>query len=90
LNISIVGMWLVPGHHRDSYSVYEVSLLDINNGYLYGFAQDSGEHKAIRPYMYANRNTGQNEARLEALNKVFQKLYATAEEQTHKGTNLNR
>lgn len=90
LNISIVGMWLAPGHHRDSYSIYEASLLDINNGYLYGFAQDSGEYKAIRPYMYANRNTGQNEARLEALNKVFQKLYAAAEEQMNKDINLNR
>ncbi|AMK75128.1 MULTISPECIES: hypothetical protein [Methylomonas] len=90
LNISIVGMWLVPGHHRDSYSVYEASLLDINNGYLYGFAEDSGEYKAIRPFMYANRNTGQNEARLEALNKVFQKLYTVAEEYMHKGVSLNK
>ncbi|WP_445369851.1 hypothetical protein ACH5Y9_12470 [Methylomonas sp. BW4-1] len=90
LNISIIGMWLAPGHHRDSYSIYEASLLDINNGYLYGFARDSSEHKAIRPYMYANRNTGQNEARLEALNKVFQKLYAAAEEQMHKGLSLHK
>lgn len=89
LNITIVGLWVAPAHHRDSYSVYEAALFDINNGYLYAVAEESGEYKALRPFMYANTNTGQNEARLEALNKLGQKLYDMAQEQMRKTSNPN-
>lgn len=84
LNITIVGMWFVPAHHRDSYSVYEAALFDINNGYLYAVAEETGEYKALRPLMYAERDTGQHEARIDALNKVGQKLYDMAKEQMRK------
>jgi hypothetical protein len=77
-------MWFVPAHHRDSYSVYEAALFDINNGYLYAVAEETGEYKALRPLMYAERNTGQNEARIDALNRVGQKLYDMAQEQMRK------
>ena len=33
LDLSIVGFWIVPSHHRDSYSAYEATLFDIDNGY---------------------------------------------------------
>ena len=39
LNLTIVGMWIIPAHHRDSYSVYEAALFDIDNGYLYAVAE---------------------------------------------------
>lgn len=81
LDITIAGMWLVPGHHRDSYAVYEAALYDINNNYLFGVAEASGEAKTIRPYAYAERNTGQAEAKIEALNKLGQKLYDMAKQQ---------
>ncbi len=84
LNISIVGMYFIPGHHRDSYSVYEAALFDINNGYLYAVTEENGEYKTIRPLMYAEKDTGQNEARVDALNKVGQKLYEMAQEQMRK------
>lgn len=67
LNITIIGMWLIPGHHRDSYVIFEASLIDTNNGYIYGIARGEGEAKMIRPFMYADRTTGQSEARLQAL-----------------------
>lgn len=81
LDITIAGMWFVPGHHRDSYAVYEAALYDINNNYLFGVAEASGEAKTMRPYAYAERNTGQAEAKIEALNKLGQKLYDIARQQ---------
>lgn len=81
LDISIVGLWLVPSHHRDSYAVYEAALYDINNNYLFAAAEEYGEAKTIRPFAYAESDTGQTEARLDALNKLGQKLYDLTKQQ---------
>lgn len=81
LNLTIIGMWVAPAHHRESYSVYEASLFDINNGYLYAVAEGNGEHKMLRPFMYVEYDSGQHEARLEALNNVGFKLFDLAKEQ---------
>jgi rhombotail lipoprotein len=89
LNLTIVGMWVVPAHHRDSYSIYEAALFDIDNGYLYAVAEGSGEHKLLRPYMYIEYRTGQKEARIKALNEVGKKLYGMAKEQIAKFTAPN-
>ncbi len=78
LNMTLVGMWIFPAHHRDSYAVYDAALFDINNNYLFGIAEEYGESKSILPYIYAERNTGQLDAKLEALNKVGQALYDKA------------
>jgi rhombotail lipoprotein len=75
LNMTVVGMWIVPAHHRDSYAVYDAALFDINNNYLFGFAEEYGEAKSILPFIYAERNTGKLDAKVEALNKVGQALY---------------
>lgn len=84
LNLTIVGMWVVPAHHRDAYSIYEASLFDINNGYLYAITDGYGEDKSIRPYMYAEYTTGQEEARIKALNDVGVKLLSLAKGQMSK------
>jgi rhombotail lipoprotein len=86
LNLTIAGMWVVPAHHRDSYSVYEAALFDIDNGYLYAVAEGRGEHKALRPYMYVENTTAQEEARVKALSDVANKLYGLAQEQMSKLT----
>ncbi len=75
LNMTIVGMWIVPAHHRDSYAVYDAALFDIGNDYLFGVAEEYGESKSVLPFAYAERNTGQHEAKVEALKKVGQTLY---------------
>lgn len=78
LNLTIVAMWFVPAHHRDSYSIYEASLFDIDNGYLYTVAEGYGEYKTVRPYMYTDWATGQEEARIAALERLGEKLFAMA------------
>jgi rhombotail lipoprotein len=89
LNLTIVGMWGVLAHHRDAYSIYEASLFDIDNGYLYLVAEGHGEQKSILPYMYAEYNTGQEEARIKALNDVGGKLFSLAKEQMNKLSSPN-
>jgi rhombotail lipoprotein len=90
LNLTIVGMWIVPAHHRDSYSIYEASLFDIDNGYLYAVVEGGGEHKVLRPYMYDEYRVGEKEARIKALNAVGSKLYALAKEQMATLNSLNK
>lgn len=78
LNITVVGLWIAPGHHRDSYAVLDAALVDTNNGYIYAIARGEGEAKQIRPYMYADSGTGQSEARLQALKSVGKQIVEKA------------
>lgn len=84
LNLTIIGMWLAPAHHKDSYSVYEASLFDINNGYLYAVTEGLGKSKTVGPFMYSSANEGEKEARLKALNEVGEKLLLSAQAQMDK------
>ncbi len=85
LNLTILGMWIIPAHHRDSYSIYEASMFDIDNGYLYTVSEGYGEFKTVRPFIYVERNTGQEEARIAALEMLGEKLFSTAQEFMSKG-----
>ncbi len=89
LNLTIVGMWVIPAHHRDAYSIYEVSLFDIDNGYLYFVAEGYGTKKSIRPYMYVDNNTGEEDARIKALNDVGSQITSLAKEQMRKFSSAN-
>lgn len=74
LNLTLVGMWISPGHHRDSYAVFDAALVDTKNGYIYGIARGEGEIKTIRPYMYADSDAGQSEAKLQALKALGKQI----------------
>ena len=89
LNLTIVGMWIIPAHHRESFSVYEAALFDVNNGYLYAVKEGRGQSKTARPFMYVEYDTGQEEARIKALNEVGAKLLESAKEQMEKLTPAN-
>ncbi|MEX1033126.1 MAG: hypothetical protein WDZ30_07175 [Cellvibrionaceae bacterium] len=89
LNLTIVAMWFVPAHHRDSYSIYEASLFDIDNGYLYTIAEGYGEYKTVRPYMYTDWATGQAKARIAALEKLGEQLLAMAQDLVTQETSTN-
>lgn len=80
LNLTIIGMWFIPAHHKDSFSVYEASLFDIDNGYLYSVVEGRGKSESLDPFMYSHYSDGQKEARLKALNQVGEKLLLSAQE----------
>lgn len=78
LNLTIVGMWIVPAHHLDAYSVYEASLFDVNNGYLYAVASGKGTSTTVKPLKYTDRELDQLEAREKALEEVGERLISMA------------
>lgn len=74
LYLTIVGMWLVPGTHRDALTIVDGVLLDSRNEYLYAFARGQGESKSVRPLIYADSGTARSESRAEAL-RAFGKAF---------------
>lgn len=54
LNLTIVGMWIVPGHNRDALTIAEGIMIDNHNGLMYSFARGEAEEGIIRPLMYAD------------------------------------
>ena len=69
LYVTIVGMWIVPGTHRDALTVAEGVLLDNRNEYLYAFARGEGETKIVRPVVYADSAAAVASSRLTALER---------------------
>ena len=78
LNVTIAGLWLAPGHHRESAAIFEASLFDINNGYLYGSTEGLGTGSSVRPYMYVEKKLSETEAREKALNNLLENIYQQA------------
>lgn len=81
LNFTVVGMWLVPAHHRSSYTTYEASLFDIDTGFLYSVVYGTGRSSAVRPFVYVMGGSENREraARVDALDDLGGKLLASAE-----------
>jgi len=67
LYLSIVGMWFVPGSHRDALTIAEGVLIDNRNEYLYAFARGEGENRSVGPSMYVDTQTSVKLSRIEAL-----------------------
>lgn len=67
LDVTIVGMWLIPGHHRDALTIAEGVMIDNRNEYLYAHARGEAEEKTVRPFMYANSWKAVRPSRLRAL-----------------------
>ncbi len=67
LDVTIVGLWLIPGHHRDALTIAEGMMIDTGNEYLYAIARGEAEEKMIRPFMYADSWKAVRPSRLRAL-----------------------
>lgn len=65
--LTVIGMWLAPGSHRDALTIAEGMLIDNRNEYLYAFARGQGESRSLRPYMYADTAAVVHSSRVEAL-----------------------
>ena len=73
-NITIIGMWVIPGHNKDVHTVLDASIFDTNSGYLYGFARGQGTAEKMLPFMYTNYRTGVPEAKMVALQDLGKQL----------------
>jgi hypothetical protein len=67
LDVTIIGLWLIPGHHRDALTIAEGVMIDNRNEYLYTYARGEAEEKTVRPFMYANSWKAVRPSRLHAL-----------------------
>jgi len=67
LDVTIIGMWLIPGHHRDALTIAEGVMMDNRNEYVYAYARGEAEEKTVRPFMYASSWKAVRPSRLRAL-----------------------
>lgn len=74
LNLTVVGLWLAPGHNRTAETVLEGSLVDNRNEYLYAFARAHGRAKIVRPYLFADRDRVVAESRSRALEEFGRRM----------------
>ncbi len=74
LNLTVIGLWLVPAHHRVATTVLEGSLVDNRNEYLYAFARATGKARLVRPYVYADWRKVSSQSRLRALEAFGSRL----------------
>jgi hypothetical protein len=76
LNLTIVGLWLAPGHSFEGVAALEAVVVDARTGYVFAAATAEGEHRRTRPYMYGNRRIFVERARLAALGELGARLTA--------------
>lgn len=74
LNATIVGIWLVPAHHRHATTVLEGTLIDNRNEYLYAFARAYGRTRLVRPLAYANWQKASKRSRIKALREFGERM----------------
>lgn len=74
LDFTIIGLWLAPSHHTDAIALLEGTLIDNRNQYVYAFARGEGEHKSVRPMIYAAVDQADLAAREQAL-RTFGKIF---------------
>ncbi len=70
LDLTIVGMWIVPGHSAEAVTLIEGAVVDVRNEYLYGSGQVEGSEKITRPLQYIERDHVTRAARLDAMDAL--------------------
>jgi rhombotail lipoprotein len=78
LNLTIVGMWIAPGHHRDALTIAEGVMIDNRNEFLYAFARGEAEDGIIRPLMFADSWKVARTSQLHALHAFGRELIKNA------------
>lgn len=67
LYLTVAGLWLAPGTHRDAFTVMEGVLLDARSGYLHTAAEGEGLARSVRPLLCVDDEPVLRESRLLAL-----------------------
>lgn len=75
-DLTIAGMFIMPAHHVDSYTILEGMLIDNRNEYLYAFQRTHSEVKHISPLVYTEADMARKESRQAALRSFGEKMIA--------------
>ncbi len=78
LDLTIVGMFVVPGHHKDALTMLEGILVDNRNQFVYLALSAEGTGTACGPLASLDQRTAIQRARVAALKDFGDKLAAAA------------
>lgn len=70
LNLTIVGMFIAPGHHRDALTIVEGMVVDNRNQYVYFAGSAEGKGTTLAPLASVEARDAVRDSRCEAL-KAF-------------------
>ncbi|EPG74576.1 hypothetical protein LEP1GSC058_3819 [Leptospira fainei serovar Hurstbridge str. BUT 6] len=74
LYLTLVGIWLVPGSHRDSVFSFQGTLWDVRNEYLYVTAESESEKSVTRPLGWIDDDAIVKENKEAALKEFYEEL----------------
>jgi rhombotail lipoprotein len=84
LDLTIVGMFVFPGHEQESVTVAEALVLDVATGGIYAMAAAEGRTSRTSALAYVDTERVRHDSRLAALEKVGAALYDEIEGQASK------
>jgi hypothetical protein len=67
LDLTLVGLWVIPGHHVNALTIVEGAMIDNRNEYLYVLARGEGEERMLRPFAYVRAEAAEQGSRRRAL-----------------------
>ena len=76
--LTIVGMWIFPGTHRDALTLMEGVLLDNRNEFLYLSTEVEGFSTVCRPYIYVEEEEVIRASRADAVRALCEELASKA------------
>lgn len=82
LDLTIAGMWIVPGHHREALTIVEGIVMDNRNECLYAAIVAEGKGSTLAPLMYADRDDAIRRSRVAAF-RAFGKELVTRSRGLH-------
>ncbi|MDX1343752.1 MAG: hypothetical protein R3227_15395 [Reinekea sp.] len=69
-DLTLVGLYIIPGHKISVSTRFEAALFDVANGYLYAYSASRGTAEKTAPLALLEVDELKNEARIDALNKL--------------------
>ncbi len=74
LYLTIIGLWIAPGSHREALFLAQAAMYDVRNEYLYLTVESESTSKLIRPWMYAEYSEPIRLARTQSLLELKSEL----------------
>jgi len=83
-DLTLIGLYISPGHEISVDTRYEAALFDVANGYLYAYASSRGKSEKTAPLAFLEEDELKIEARIEALTKLGAVLESKLSEGVHR------
>jgi rhombotail lipoprotein len=74
LDLTLVGMWLIPGHHKNALTIVEGMVIDNRNQYLYFAGSAEGTGSTFGPLAVIEERDAIGESRRNAIHSFGERL----------------